>query len=62
MVSKSEVRETFLVKYFPHAVVFASSERKQWAEVKWHDQMTGAKQALRAKVCWEQPGSRQQQH
>lgn len=29
MVYKSEVRETFLVKYFLHAVVFASSERKQ---------------------------------
>lgn len=57
MVYKSEVREPFLVKYFPQAVVFASSERTQWAEVKRHDQMMGAKQALPAKVCWEQPGS-----
>lgn len=57
MVYKSEVWETSLMKCFPHTVVFASSERKQWAEVERHDQMTSTKQGLRAKVSWEQPDS-----
>lgn len=34
-------------------VVFASSKRKQWADIEWNDWMTSAKQMIRAKASLE---------
>lgn len=37
--------------FFARGVVFASSKRKQWAEIKWHDRVTSAQRITRAALA-----------